>query len=398
MAATSSTYLPPRKSSDYTVAWLCANPAIEYAAALKMLDKWHNPPTFHNASDSNQYWFGDLNRHNVVVASTPPNKTGKVSAQKLIAPLHQSFPNLKICLFVGIGGGVPCVPEPEDPYKDVRLGDVVIGWSENTGEPAVIQYDYVRRQSKDRADLLGHVDNPKDALLSGLNNIIARKKINAPTNFAEHLKRLEGMEEDFGHPGPGTDILFDPEYKHPEGKESCDECDSDRRVQRRQRSSDKLIFHLSTILSGDTLMEDATERDRLSRKYYNAKCFDMEAAPVTGGLQCLVFRGISDYADNHRSYKWHNYAAGRAAAFAREYLIGMRVQDIRDLPSGIPERYFTASQVSWSSSGSFQSRNDSQGQLLLEEGDTQEQMDRSPEGIGSSTHSLVQAQRDRYKD
>lgn len=394
MAATSSVHLAPRKSSDYTVAWLCANPVSEYAAALKMLDHSHNEPTFHNPSDSNQYWFGDLKGHNVVVASTPPNKSGKVSAQKLIAPLHQSFPNLKICLFVGIGGGVPCVPEPEDPRKDVRLGDVVIGWPENTGEPAVIQYDYARRHSKDQADLLGHVDNPKDALLSGLNNILARRAINDRINFAKHLTRLEGMEG-FGHPGPGTDILFDPEYRHPEGKKSCDECDSDRRVRRRQRSSEELIFHRSTILSGDTLMEDATERDRLSQKYFNAKCFDMEAASVMGGLQCLVFRGISDYADSHRSYRWHKYAAGRAAAFAREYLIGMRVQEIRDLPSGISDRYSTASQVSSYSSGSFQSRNDPQGQLLLGEGDTQEEMDRSPEGIGSSTHSLVQAQRDR---
>ena len=36
--------------------------------------------------------------------------------------------------------------------------------------------------------------------------------------------------------------------------------------------------------------------------------------------RCLIIRGIGDYADSHKKDLWQNYAAGTAAAFAREFL------------------------------------------------------------------------------
>ena len=35
---------------------------------------------------------------------------------------------------------------------------------------------------------------------------------------------------------------------------------------------------------------------------------------------CLVIRGICDYADSHKNKKWQAYAAGTAAAYAKEML------------------------------------------------------------------------------
>jgi hypothetical protein len=35
---------------------------------------------------------------------------------------------------------------------------------------------------------------------------------------------------------------------------------------------------------------------------------------------CLVIRGICDYADSHKSKGWQAYAAGAAAAYAKELL------------------------------------------------------------------------------
>ena len=63
----------------------------------------------------------------------PLGQPRKVSASKLVQPLSQTFPNLKIHLFVGIGGGVPRIPPPDNPDEDVHLGDVVIGWAEKPG-------------------------------------------------------------------------------------------------------------------------------------------------------------------------------------------------------------------------------------------------------------------------
>lgn len=34
-----------------------------------------------------------------------------------------------------------------------------------------------------------------------------------------------------------------------------------------------------------------------------------------------MIRGIADYADNRNNYLWQDYAAGTAAAFARQLLI-----------------------------------------------------------------------------
>jgi hypothetical protein len=36
---------------------------------------------------------------------------------------------------------------------------------------------------------------------------------------------------------------------------------------------------------------------------------------------CLVIRGICDYADSHKNKQWQMYAAGTAAAYAKEVLL-----------------------------------------------------------------------------
>jgi hypothetical protein len=54
------------------------------------------------------------------------------------------------------------------------------------------------------------------------------------------------------------------------------------------------------------------------------------AAGVDANRRCLVIRGISDYADSHKSDVWRSHAAGKAAAFARELLC--RVPSSSDLP------------------------------------------------------------------
>lgn len=36
---------------------------------------------------------------------------------------------------------------------------------------------------------------------------------------------------------------------------------------------------------------------------------------------CLVIRGIADYADSHKNDKWQPFAAAAAAAFAKDLLV-----------------------------------------------------------------------------
>ena len=386
-------YLPPRPHSSYTVAWLCALPRTEYPAAVMMLDNWHKEPALPDGGDGNSYRFGDLNGHNVVVACMPSNQPGKVSAYKLVAPLHQTFPNLKICLFVGIGGGVPRDPQPQNPMDDVRLGDVVVGWPEETGVPAVVQYDLCARLGSDHSKLLGHLNIPNRILLNGLNEFHLHRGMGEKIDFAEHLRKLERLR-DFARPDDSTDVLYENGCIHREGRPNCDDCDSSRLVERPKRDTDELVFHMSTILSGDTFEMDGKHRDRLSREHHNAKCFEMEAAGVMGDLQCLIIRGIADYADGHTNRLWQGFAAARAAAFARQYLLFMPAGDMTSLPPGIPDRYSAASQSSSYFGGSIQSQDHPPQRLLLNEDPGQDEMDWSAAEPDSSTDPL-QAQRQR---
>lgn len=52
-------------------------------------------------------------------------------------------------------------------------------------------------------------------------------------------------------------------------------------------------------------------------------CFEMEAAGLMDILPCLPIRGICDYSDSHKAKEWQRYAAGTAAAYARELLEGI---------------------------------------------------------------------------
>jgi hypothetical protein len=45
----------------------------------------------------------------------------------------------------------------------------------------------------------------------------------------------------------------------------------------------------------------------------------------------LVIRGIWDYADSHKNYRWHSYAAATAAAFARQLLLDMLPTKVENL-------------------------------------------------------------------
>ncbi|KAL8978565.1 MAG: hypothetical protein Q9205_005878 [Flavoplaca limonia] len=330
--------LPPRLPDDYTVVWLCALPDIELTPALMMLDHQHKKPDqWLNDSDENYYDYGDMKGHNVVIASLAVAQPGKVSAQRLVAPLSSSFPRMKLTLFVGIGGGVPRSPSPPDAMDDIRLGDVVIGCCADPGAPAVVGYDFARFRDKGTVDLLKIMDSPARTLINHLTPFLRNRVLGDRMGFDENLKRLKD-EPGYQHPGLGNDILFAADYDHIEvqGEKGprCEACDKSRLVERAARHTTKAILHLGTILSGDLLMMNAQHRDMLSRMYHDAKVFEMEAAAIMADTHCLVVRGVSDYADSHKSPMWKKYAAGMAACFGRELLGEIRPKTIPNLPHG----------------------------------------------------------------
>ena len=57
-------------------------------------------------------------------------------------------------------------------------------------------------------------------------------------------------------------------------------------------------------------------------------CFEMEAAGLMNDFPCLVIRGISNYSDTHANAEWNGYAALAAAAYAKELLKVMPLDDV----------------------------------------------------------------------
>ena len=249
--------------------------------------------------------------------------------------MSRSFPNLKIYLFVGIGGGVPYYPPCENAENDIHLGDVVLGYSERTGAPAIIQWDFGRRLEGDRYENTSGLDKPERRLLNALGSVITNHECNE-TKLDHHLSEIIKKNSKFAHPGQDNDMLFKATYEHGNA-ENCDDCDRKEIIHRPKRTSTGLIYHQSTIASGNSVMKNGIERDKISKLCYDARCFEMEAAGITDWTRCLVIRGIADYADGHKNKRWHRYAAAAAAAFGKEFLLTLKPVVLEGFVANAPQ-------------------------------------------------------------
>src|SRR6266496_5610433 len=122
------------RHEDYTVGWICAI-TTEYVAAQLFLDEKHEQPEYVAPNDNNNYTLGKVGKHNVVIAVLPDGEYGIASAAVVARDMLHSFPNVRIGLMVGIGGGAP------SRDHDIRLGDVVVS-SPRDGNSGVFQYDF----------------------------------------------------------------------------------------------------------------------------------------------------------------------------------------------------------------------------------------------------------------
>lgn len=294
------------RCEDYTVGWVCAL-AIELAAAEEMLDEEHDTPTYSN-QDTNIYTCGRIGEHNVVIACLPEGQMGTTSAATVATQMKSTFTSTRFGLMVGIGGGVP------SDDVDVRLGDVVVSKPLGT-HGGVVQYDS-GKATLSGFERTGSLNSPPAILLAAVAKVRA-KHMRGRGSLSGYLSKLTRLP-DFGRQAAGTDILFEPDYSH-KGGATCKECKQDRLVARETRRQDVVVHH-GTIASGNQVIKNAAERDRLSTELGGVLCFEMEAASLMNSFPCLVIRGICDYADSHKNKKWQPYAAGTAAAYAKEIL------------------------------------------------------------------------------
>jgi hypothetical protein len=146
-----------------------------------------------------------------------------------------------------------------------------------------------------------------------------REGNNLSKHLAEMMRRNSMMTPQFANPGAEHDSLYASDYDHPNGNPTCSQCDANKLIKREPRFPDDPVIHYGLIASGNQVMRDGITRDRLRREM-DVLCFEMEAAGLTDNFPCLTIRGICDYADSHKNKRWQAYAAGTAAAYAKDLL------------------------------------------------------------------------------
>ncbi|KAL6692003.1 hypothetical protein J3F84DRAFT_403077 [Trichoderma pleuroticola] len=275
--------------NDYTVGWICAI-STEYVAAQAFLDEKHEGPEYVSPNDNNDYTLGKIGKHNVVTAVLPGGEYGIASAAIVARDMLHSFPNVRIGLMVGIGGGAP------SQKHDIRLGDIVVSVPRD-GKGGVFQYDFGKTAQH---EIDGH------QLEEAINNVLEKKP-----RLIKKYKRPDII----------TDRLFKSEATHDSNCATDCAHDPSNLVFRSERGNeeDNPAIHYGLIASANQLMKDALVRDRIAAEM-DVLCFEMEAAGLMNHFPCLVIRGICDYSDTHKNKEWQGYAAMAAAAYAKDLL------------------------------------------------------------------------------
>ena len=329
---------------DYTVGWIAALPH-ELRAARYMIDEIHASPKAFTPVRGNilSYEFGNIGRHNVALSVLPDANTTNMSVG--VNVMSGSLPSIRFILLVGIGGGIP---RPEDPLRDIRLGDVIVSAPEGMA-PGVVQYDYGKRLDDGGCPIKGILDKPARSLLAGLKMLQSRDELEYLEYLDQAIKkiRLPAVRREFSYPGDESDSkdhLFQYTCQD-KNHVNCDctpkEVVREERPQifeNKPRKHNPYVFY-GTILSGNSVIKSAKERDiiadRVERDIPGCAplCFEMEAVGLMNEFPGIVIRGICDYADGAKNDVWHKYTALVAAAYAKELLTAVEPQVIMEYPA-----------------------------------------------------------------
>jgi nucleoside phosphorylase len=328
----------PTSRSDFAIAIICALP-LEADAVEAVFDETYDRLSKiygKQPGDGNSYINGRIGEHNIVLCYMPG--TGKGSAASVASSLRVSYTRIQLALVVGICGGVP---HPSSDQQ-IFLGDVIIS-------NAVVEYDFGRqypsgfRRKTDVKDTLGRPDREIRTLLTGLK--ARRTRIEFQDQMYEHHRIIQQSDELWRHPR-SADVLFKASYHHkhygdgisirccclrgdsPDDiceealEKTCNSLGCDDSQVSRHRDGTKAVkasVHIGKVASADTVMKSGEHRDKIVRKE-GVIGFEMEASGVWDNLECIIIKGVSDYADSHKGKTWQAYAAAIGASATKAFL------------------------------------------------------------------------------
>ncbi|KAL7904198.1 purine and uridine phosphorylase [Trichoderma velutinum] len=308
-------------STDRAFGWIC-DTRLDYVAAKAFLDETLIKDVTLESDTSfsgNMYTFGKIGDKQVLIVLCS-DTNGRASREITVADIGHNFPGVKLCLMVGIGGGAP------SQQHDIRLGDVVVA-TESESRFAIGRGTGIIFLGSDDAPQVISVP-PPTALGTALRRLRTHHGMHGNRIKEEVNKTLakeRSLLRDYSSPPAAADRLYRPEVVH--SKNSVTSCPvaygdhPEHLVERPERGEydDDPAIHFGRIFSRDTLMKDASLRDKLSSNY-DILCFEVGAADFYRHFPCLVIRGICNYSDSHESEEWRGYAAMTAAAYAKDLI------------------------------------------------------------------------------
>ena len=255
-----------------------------------------------------------------VVALAQPTLTGNNHAAICVMRLRARFQNLKYVVLCGIAGAAPT---PEDPDRDIHLGDLVIA-----DRGGILQYDFghVRRNGDGQSLTSGRPPIAPDDVFLDIANRLATMDIQGDrpwlARLDQRLSQLVAMDARFARPLDGPGVFS---YERVDGA-------AVETIERKPRYTESKLFR-GAIGSANCVLKDPFRRDQLRDGTPKILAVEMEGAGVADacracGLHFTVVRAICDFCDRHKKDIWQFHAAAAAAALA--YCV------IQHLPSELP--------------------------------------------------------------
>lgn len=230
-------------------------------AAIAMLDERHDSDNLEqDTQDHNSYALGRIHNHNVVIGCSPAGVDGIAAAATVAKDMTRTLSALRICLLVGIGGGIPCLPD-----TDIRLGDIVVS-QPNSLSGGVEQYDKGKAETEGVFVRNGHLNQPPPILLTALSYIKADHGMN-DRRVAEYLNKIlikypKMKKTGFSFP-TAQDCLHCTSCEL-SVERPANECTQTHYI-RPPRDDCHPVIHYGTIVSGNVVTKDTVTRDRLQK-------------------------------------------------------------------------------------------------------------------------------------
>jgi nucleoside phosphorylase len=290
--------------SDVTIGIMAAL-SIEGAAMRTLMAR---PQTVRMRDDPNEYRLGHLDSaapgrpHHVVLVTLPGDDTRNAAAT--CTDMLRSFPHIRAVIMMGIAGGVP---DPRDPQRHVRLGDVVVALD------GIVDYGHIRQGPEGAQQR-----RPVGGISMDLKRVAQRIHQDQILGKTLDWPRLLTPPEDypmavFARPPDARDQLHRGRrlIPHP-----------DRSLSGHPPGLPKV--HFGPVGSADVLLRSAETRDQLAAQH-RVLAFEMETAGVAAGVanrgvNWFVVRGITDYCDEYKNDDWHQYGSLVAAGGVRGLL------------------------------------------------------------------------------